>query len=284
MKRTFTLISSFFFISSVWAANPVPNPGFESWVDANNATSWTSSLSGTITKATLAADIHSGTAAAKGSVVVSTSTYTPQLSSPIPAGFPVTLRHAYLEFWYKCNLASGGGAPDKFVASITVYDSGGGTIGYNIGTSGTITANATSYAFKQVPITYIGTGPAKAIIIFTVQPQDGSPNPHNGTYFIVDDVDLSNTLIGIDEIEESVKLQVFPNPVIDNMKIKTEASKPMQITLSDALGRVVLQRASSAPVNGVIQDTVQVESLSSGMYLLMLTSDRKTIFRRVIID
>jgi hypothetical protein len=284
MKRTFTSIFCVILATGLYAANPVPNSGFESWVDANTATSWSSSTGGTITKATVAADVHSGAAAAKGSVVVTSSTFTPVLSSPNPAGFPITLRHAYLEFWYKVNLANGGGAPDKFIAQVACYDASSTLVGYNLVSNGTITTNASTYAFKQVPIVWVGTNPVKAIITFTVQPQDASPNPHNGTYFIVDDVDLSNTLIGIDEIEESTKLQIFPNPVVDNLRIRTEATKPMQITLSDALGRVVMRRLSSAPVNGVIQDTVAVESLSSGMYLLMLSSDKKTIFRRVIID
>lgn len=284
MKKTFT--NSIFFLSFylAQATNPVLNPGFETWSGGPlTPSNWSVSAQNTITQASLVTDVHSGSYAAQGSVVVSTNTYTPTLTTQA-GGFPVTMRHAYLEFWYKVNLAAGGGGNDKFIAQVAVYNSSSVQIGYNLVAAGTITSNATSYTYKQVPIIYTGTGPDHAIITFTVQPTGGDPNPHLGTYFIVDDVDLSNTLIGIEEIEETNRLQVFPNPAHSFLNIKTDAAKPMQIKLSDAIGRVLVNRLSQSPINGFITDSINTESLSSGLYFLMLTSDKKSILRRVIVD
>jgi hypothetical protein len=112
----------------------------------------------------------------------------------------------------------------------------------------------------------------------------GTGGVHVGSYFVLDNVAFSDTYIGIDEIEETTRLQVFPNPVHDMLTIKTTASLPMQLTLSDALGKVVEQRMSANPINGYITDAINTESLSSGLYFLMLTSDKKTILRRVIVE
>jgi len=167
----------------------------------------------------------------------------------------------------------------------TVLNSAGSTIVGTITSGNAVTSNTSVWKPMSIPITYSNqAAAAQAKVNFTMQYTLGS-GVHLNSYFVIDDVTMSNTaLIGIDEIEASTKLQIFPNPVHNSLKIKTEAVKPLQITLSDALGRVVLHRLSENPVNGFIQDAINTESLSSGLYFLMVTSDKKTLVRRVIVE
>lgn len=282
MNKIFTLFLIILFSGAKAAQNPILNSSFENWTDTTlqNAVPqyWVNSQhNGSISRTTG----YAGNYAVKGTVTGTVpNIYVPVLTSQA-GGFTDSLKFTCFRFWYKCNLGLSGGLKDKFKITIDVVDASSVSSGYGINPD--ITTDATNWTLKQISMVYPGGPPAKVNITFTVQPGSGS-YPSTSTWFIIDSVSFGCGVVGINEIEESTKLQIFPNPVVDNMKIRTEASKPMQITLSDALGRVVLQRATSAPVNGIIQDTVQVESLSSGLYLLMLTSDKKTIFRRVIID
>jgi hypothetical protein len=281
MKKIFTFSAFFILFQFAKGQNPVPNPSFEVWVDANTPTSWTSSAGGTITKV---AGLN-GSWAAKGSVMTgSPNPYVPTLAS-INAGnaFPITQFYTYLQFWYKTNLVTGGGGQDKVDIEVNYFDNSNVAAGYDIAPQKYITATASNWTFKQIQI-YPQSGTAqKAIISFTIQPGSGT-YPNVGSYFIVDSVKLSNTAIGINEIEETSKLEIYPNPAHDNLKIKTEATKSMQITISDALGNIVIRRMSSEPISGYIQESINIESLSSGVYFLTLTSDKKSILRRVLVN
>jgi hypothetical protein len=283
MKRIYTLLFSILIFSSAQAQNPVPNPSFQNWT-GSVPTSWLDwAGNGTISQTTPGYD---ASPAVRGAVVVSgPNTYTPYLTTDTAGGgFSVNQNFAYLRFYYKTNLATGGGADDKIVINIAMKTSSGGSAGFANSAQNTITLDAATFTAKQVPIIYTGTA-ARAVITFTVQPTDGGPNPHLGTYFIIDSVSLTNSaLIGIHEIEETSKLEVYPNPVQDFLNFKTEATKPMRLKLSDALGNVVLQRMSADPIGGYIDEAINVQNLSSGVYFLMLTSDKKTILRRILVD
>ena len=269
------------------AQNPVLNFSFESWT-GSVLTNWVDQNGGgSISQTT---DHLVGAYAVKGTLIVgATATYTPSLASQ-SGGFPVTMQYQYLRFYYKTNLASGtSGGPDQIFIGVDIRDASNAVAGYPtpnaiIPNNNLVVANAANFTVKQVKLQYTGT-PSKVNIVIKANPSNSDPYPHNGTWFIIDSVSLSNVSVGIDEIEEaSSTLQAYPNPTKSYLNIKTQSGKPMQIKLSDALGRVIISRMSQNPVNGVIQDTLNTESLSSGLYLLMLTSDKKTIFRRVIID
>jgi hypothetical protein len=269
MKIFYSLILSLLFLASANAENVV-NGGFETWGGVPlNPTGWTTSNFGSNINVTQDTPL-SGAHAAKGAVTTAGSTA--YLTSVLDT---VSHAYVYLTFWYKCNLVSG----DVFNISTIVYKADGSSA---VGSATlNITANSTSWQSKSVTIGYFSSPAARASASFTMS---NTSSVHVGSYFVVDNVAFSDTYIGIDEIEESTRLQIFPNPVHDVLTIKTNASLPMQLTLSDALGKIVEQRMSVNPVNGYITDAINTESLSSGLYFLMLTSDKKTILRRVIVE
>jgi hypothetical protein len=280
MKRIFTLLVSLLAFSFSQAQNPVPNPSFEFWIDANNPTSWTSSGT-SITKVT---GLNLSWAA-QGTVL--TGTPNPVVPTLACINFPITAFYQYLQVYYKTNLIVGGGGQDKVNIEVTYLDNSNNNAGYASpvpATNKVITASTSTWTAKQVTVLSTAFTPTKATIAFTILPGVGT-YPNVGSYFIIDSVKLSNNpLIGINEIEESSRLEIYPNPVRDFLNISTNATKSMQITLSDALGNIILKRSSSEPQNGLIRESLNLESLSSGIYFLMLTSDKKTILRRVMVD
>lgn len=272
MKKLY--ISILFLLSYSFINAQIPTPGFESW-SGGYPVGWSGSTGGTITQDAVS---HAGTYAARGTVV---GTTTPNLTTPpLFANMFSTPGYNNLDFWYKCNLVSA----DLVLVTAKFYNSLGNQVASVTFANGTITSNASSWTHASLPITFTGSGVVKAYISFTCQYTLGG-GVHAGTYFVVDDVSFTN-LVGVPDINENIKMQVFPNPVHDNLRIRVEAegNKSMQLKLTDVLGRVVIQRPSSAPVNGTMEDVLNVESFSPGLYFLTLVSDKKSLVRRVVVE
>jgi hypothetical protein len=279
----FYFIALFLSLALVIRAENIVNGGFESWAaNPTRPTNWyTSNVTSTDTTVRPDAPGHSGSLSAKITVVAPNNI--PSLGSTETTGALDTVAqpYVYLNFWYKTSLISG----DALKITCTVYKSDGINIAGNISPPGyvLISANTSAWTPYSIPITYYASGAAKVDVKFTIEHPGGGPTSAGSTARI-DDVAMSDNFIGIREIEETSKLEIYPNPVRDVLHFKTAAAKPMQIKLSDALGNVVVQKMSSEPMIGYINESLNVESLSSGVYFLMLTSDKKTILRRVIIE
>jgi hypothetical protein len=270
MKKIYTHLLVILFSSFISNAQ-VPNNSFETWTSGVPA-SW--SVTGNITQDSPG---FAGSYAAKGTVVGTTA---PNLTTPTGNYFTISQPYNTFEFYYKSNFVTA----DQLFITVTIYNSVGNVVGSVPTTSRTISTNATTYTHVAVPITYSNPGAAaKASIAFTVHYTVG--NLHAGTYFIVDNVSMSG-LVGVHEITESERLQVFPNPVHDNLRIRSEAdgNKPMQIKLTDMLGKTVMERLSSMPVNGFIEDAINVDTYQPGLYFLTLISDKKSLLRRIVVE
>ncbi|WP_298510994.1 T9SS type A sorting domain-containing protein [uncultured Kordia sp.] len=85
-----------------------------------------------------------------------------------------------------------------------------------------------------------------------------------------------NCILSVDEVAEAA-LQIFPNPVKDQLSIISE--KPLQtIILLDSFGRIVLQKELS----NVRETTVNVAQLSSGTYFLKVQVNNTITIKKVI--
>lgn len=72
MKRLYIILLAVVFSIALKAQNPIPNPGFETWVNDSSATSWTSKFDTTVIIVTIhiqtackTTDMHSGSYAIK---------------------------------------------------------------------------------------------------------------------------------------------------------------------------------------------------------------------------
>ncbi len=101
----------------------------------------------------------------------------------------------------------------------------------------------------------------------------------------IDGIEVYNTsLSALNELKDNEpEASVYPNPVQNQLNISFENSNisPVNLTLFDASGRVVLQK-TKIEINA--SDTrLDVSHLKNGLYLLKITFDEKTITKKVII-
>ena len=83
-------------------------------------------------------------------------------------------------------------------------------------------------------------------------------------------------LLGIDQNEVLANLTIFPNPTSSNLNIKS-IDTILQTELVDFNGRIIL---SSAPNQK--EFIINMEGLSSGMYLLKVTTDSGSSIKKIV--
>ncbi len=78
-------------------------------------------------------------------------------------------------------------------------------------------------------------------------------------------------------------LNIFPNPATSDLTVQFTMSKYESATISlhNLMGSVVL--SSSEKVNGTLTKTVDVSSLSQGVYLLNISTSEGTITKKVVV-
>jgi hypothetical protein len=84
-------------------------------------------------------------------------------------------------------------------------------------------------------------------------------------------------ITGVDSQGESVTAQVYPNPVSDQAIVKVTGTSNYSITLVNLHGDVVLLFANNA-------STLDLTSVSSGMYFLVIQSQENTISKKIIVN
>jgi len=269
------LLASLFLLSALsrlYAQN-VLNPGFESWTAGDPAYWLTNNFTGAIT-ITQSSDAHSGSSSARAEVINFNGTpYTPVLASDSTYGFPMTQAFTTLEFWYKLNSVSND-AIDLFAF---VYDGAHSLVGFGgtlIGTS------ASSYTHAAVPITYTGSNPASCVLYFTISDTSaGSAGTHIGTYFLLDDVTMTNSSSGVRENKiDSYSLKAFPNPSRTNtiLSYSLKTSSSVTIGLFDLTGRKMYARTHIGMSAGNQEEIIDVSELSAGKYICLLRTDSGT--------
>ncbi|MFH1937844.1 MAG: T9SS type A sorting domain-containing protein, partial [Bacteroidota bacterium] len=80
-----------------------------------------------------------------------------------------------------------------------------------------------------------------------------------------------------DQKRDVAALKLYPNPTTSTVTLRSMVKSPLLITIYSGLGKPVLKRT----VTG--QLTLDVSSLSSGVYMVQVSSERDTEFHRLII-
>ena len=105
-----------------------------------------------------------------------------------------------------------------------------------------------------------------------------------GNDFFIDNINLSGS-VTIEESEIDEKLNVNPNPVIDNLNISfytvSNLTNPA-VELFDAMGRLVSSKKLNNVVIGANQIMMPSSDLDAGWYLLVLKSQEKTIANKFL--
>ena len=173
--------------ATVYAQNPIPNPGFEDWANGEPV-HWTTSNDPDFITVTQTADAHSGSSAVRGDVVEFFPGYTAGpiiYSGDSTEGFATHTQWGSFDGYYKFNSVSG----DQILISVGFW-SAAGAVGAG---SAYVTTPAATYQPFSVPIYWAGEElPDSAYIsILMLGPGvEGAP-PHLGSYFQFDDLSFS---------------------------------------------------------------------------------------------
>ena len=81
-----------------------------------------------------------------------------------------------------------------------------------------------------------------------------------------------NDGVGIEEQQDVISLQVYPNPVSDKAVVRYQLSEasPVAITITDMMGRVVTQQNLSNQSAGLYIEELDMASFPAGVYLCRL--------------
>ncbi len=272
MKTTTTpAIASFFSAllcaASVQAQNPVPNASFENWSNGNPV-GWVTSngpFSGTpITQNTTG---HTGSKAARG-------TFTSLVESPVlnllnASNLPVAISQAYehFTFYYQLQLNSTAGS-EAFVASAQFND-------VNYSPTGAASqyfervSNTSTWTFADLPINNFAPNPTGMTISFSLAGSDAVA----GSFFVVDDVAVTNGPAGVAELEQGATLGVaWPVPATDelNLPFSLDRSATVVLDVLDALGRTMSHEVIGTLGAGRYKQVLEVQGWAAGSYTAVL--------------
>lgn len=279
MKTPYTLfLFLLFFCSAINAQNPVPNPGFESWViNPTIPDSWYSNNVGVNVLVTQTSG-NTGNYGVQGDVIIHTSG---GIASPYFAcNFPVTQIYNSMQFYYKANLDSG----DMFQFSCAIYDTAGAFMASNFGNIDTSTSNFTLFTMN---INSLNTGVIDhALITFSIVPASPNPTAHDASYFVVDDVELFSGTSGIKSMNETENITLFPNPASDKFIVTANlpGERIVHIALFNSTGRLIINNQTAALSNGRLNQKINIENINSGIYILKITGENKTYVKKMVIE
>lgn len=91
--------------------------------------------------------------------------------------------------------------------------------------------------------------------------------------------------VGVDETTEFSGLNIYPNPAdnVLNIAFQDEAESNYKIELLSITGNLVHQEAF-ADNSGFVKRSINIESLPKGVYIVRITSDLKSVNKRVVIE
>lgn len=264
---TSAFICALLYAGSLQAQNPLPNPGFENWVEGNPVGWTTNNNQFTGQPVSPNATGHAGTTSLRG-------TYLGLISAPIlntidAANHPLAITQAYqrLTFYYQLQLESMQGT-EIFAAGALFTNAGGTTVGQASGLFDR-TQNTSTWAYADLPISNTGADPVGVNVTFTLNGLDAVV----GSYFLVDDVALENGTAGVEELEEGATLSAaYPIPAREEMNLPFTLGRSGTVVIDvlDALGRSVSTRSLGTLAPGRYKEVLDVRGWSAGTYTAVL--------------
>jgi hypothetical protein len=110
-------------------------------------------------------------------------------------------------------------------------------------------------------------------------------NPGNNLY--IDNINIVDNAAGIENIETTVDLNVYPNPSASKVNIGFNLSEShnMAVSVTDMLGRTVETIASKSYQSGETTLTIGADNTyQAGVYLVNITIDGQRIAKKVVIQ
>jgi hypothetical protein len=92
-------------------------------------------------------------------------------------------------------------------------------------------------------------------------------------------IDLTNVVLGINDIKNQVSISVFPNPFTDNVTIDARNIQLKNIEIYNVLGA----RVMNITRNIGTQTSIDTSNLTSGVYLLRATDTKNNVTTKKLI-
>lgn len=187
---------------------------------------------------------------------------------------PLQERVGELSFYYKFLSVNG----DSAQAKLTLWDSDGNSIGEALAVFST---NQSVYQYKAVPVKYSSTDAVAyySLNFSTFYSKSSTRKPNLGTRLWIDDVALSATANVLTNYKNKFKIRVFPNPAKSMLSIQSEIVAEKQFYIYGTLGQVIQLGTMSSSEN-----SISIEDLKSGVYMLELVSEKGREAQRFVVD
>jgi Secretion system C-terminal sorting domain len=283
--RRIILPSMFAFLLSfnLFAQN-VPNGGFENWTSGNPDNWFADNIASIATPVTQSSTAHSGSSSAKGAVINSIGGLIGPglLAGPGGGGFAVTQRFKTVTGYYQLNPIQG----DNLILNFLLFKSGS-----VIGTGEAIlTAAASSWTQFSIDFAYITSDiPDNCELQFAIAGPTSSSDYHLGTYFLLDDVNLTGTATSVNDkniIPAKFSLeQNYPNPFNPSTKIQYNLPENSFVSLKvyNSIGQEVASLVNTVVPAGSHEITLDASKLNSGVYFYTLKAGSDFVQTRKMI-
>jgi len=268
MKKIYTLLSVVAISAAMNAqTNLVPNGGFEAWTEGvpEGYTITPSANGGTVTQATLFANVHSGESSALMTAPAGTGNIKVAVND-----IPVIVGHTYVfSYWFKdesdnakarhwASWRSDENTPLEDNKDILQPD-------YYANTAG----------WQQV--TYTMVAPATATI-FRIDFRAYQDVGNSGLVYYDDVMFYDQASVGI-STQDIAGLKLFPNPLNAGatLNISSNNGADKAVAIFDILGKQVFAGAT-------VRGTVNTTNLTSGVYIVKITEGDKTATRKLVVQ
>ncbi len=276
MKKLFAIVGIFISLTSL-AQNPVPNPGFEDWVDYGNY----EDPSGWGSNNYLSADfgvkpVESDIVSVEGLSAKMVTKVGQNLSVPgflcsngvfdvntlsCLNGFPVTEAYSYFNGYAMYNPA------DADLAGITAYLwmwSGPTKVMLAVADL-TFTDTNSDFEYFSAPFNYTNSGTPDSALIEVRSSIYGGQNPPAGSKLRVDNFELTN-FTAVENLKNIV-VSIYPNPATEMLSLHIPpTSEKLFIIVFDFAGRVMTQ--AYLPAN---EYQFSVKDFTAGIYYLQVS-------------
>lgn len=119
---------------------------------------------------------------------------------------------------------------------------------------------------------------------FTVSTSTGSGN---GKYELISgvlDFIFDTAFLGVSEIENTISMNVYPNPAKDQVSVSFDAENiDYTINLIDITGRTIITRNYSS-LNGKQNIELPLENIETGNYMLTLRSENGVVNKQISVE
>lgn len=272
----------FFFLlcfSSIVSAQQIPNGGFENWTPGfgyDDPTSWASlnalTILGVPISVSKSTQSHSGSFSAKVETIAADLEGTGE-PSPNPGvlfigsldvfaqsfvnGMPFTAKPDSLVGWVKYSPVNGDTA--AVVAQLTKWNSTS-MMQDMIGIGLHVTLSSSAFSRFSVPIQYILDDTPDTLVVNIIS---SLGNSQVGSAIWVDDLSLIyNDQIQVNELAPISSFDIFPNPVNEELSIKSKITDRLEIYSST--GKLI----DSFEINPETISKFDVKLLSNGLYFI----------------